>query len=42
MRQSNQKLEMRESRIFSEPLKKQIVKELVNKRLTLQQVMLDH
>ena len=42
MRQSNQKLEIRESRIFSESLKKQIVKELVNKRLTIQQVMLEH
>ena len=42
MRQIKQKLEIRESRVFSEPLKKQIVKELVNKRITIQQVMLEH
>lgn len=42
MRQIKQKLEIRESRVFSEPLKKQIVKELVNKRVTMQQVMLEH
>ena len=42
MRQIKQKLEIRERRVFSEPLKKQIVKDLVNKRVTIQQVMLEH
>ena len=42
MRQIKQKLEIRENRVFSEPLKKQIVKDLVNKRLTIQQVVLEH
>lgn len=42
MRQIKQKLEIRESRVFSEALKKQIVKDLVNKRLTIHQVMLEH
>lgn len=42
MKQSNQKLAIRESRIFSESLKKQIVKDLVNKRLTIRQVVIEH
>lgn len=42
MRQNKQKLEIREHRIFSEPLKRQIVKDLVNKRHTMKQVMLEH
>ncbi len=42
MRQSKEKLEIRESRIFSETLKKQIVKNLVNKRMTLSQVVVEH
>lgn len=42
MKQSNQKLAIRESRIFSESLKKQIVKDLVNKRLTISQVVIEH
>lgn len=42
MKQINQKLEIRENRVFSESLKKQIVKNLVNKRLTIHQVMLEH
>ena len=42
MKQSKQKLEIRENRVFSEALKKQVVKDLVNKRLTIQQVMLEH
>ncbi|HRQ49817.1 MAG TPA: hypothetical protein PLR74_04730, partial [Agriterribacter sp.] len=42
MRQIKQKLEIRENRVFSEPLKKQIVKDLVNKRITMRQVMLEH
>ena len=42
MRQIKQKLEIRESRVFSEALKKQIVKDLVNKRVTIQQVILEH
>lgn len=42
MKQSNQKLAIRESRIFSESLKKQIVKDLVNKRITISQVVIEH
>lgn len=42
MRQSKEKLEIREPRIFSETLKKQIVKDLVNKRMTLSQVVVEH
>lgn len=42
MKQNNQKLEIREKRIFSETLKKQIVKQLVNKRITLNQVVVEH
>lgn len=42
MRQIKQKLEIRERRIFSEPLKKQIVKDLVNKRNSINQVMSEH
>jgi transposase-like protein len=42
MKQSNQKLAIRECRIFSESLKKQIVKDLVNKRLTIRQVVIEH
>lgn len=42
MRQIKEKLEIRERRIFSETLKKQIVKNLVNKRMTLSQVVVEH
>lgn len=42
MKQISQKLEIREQRIFSETLKKQIVKQLVNKRITLNQVVVEH
>ena len=42
MQERKQKLEIREQRIFSETLKKQIVKQLVNKRLTLNQVVVEH
>lgn len=42
MRQSNQKLEIRDRRIFSESLKKQIIKELVNKRITIKQITREH
>jgi transposase-like protein len=42
MKQSNQKLEIREHRIFSETLKKQIVNQLVNKRISLNQVVVEH
>lgn len=42
MKQNSQKLEIREQRIFSEALKKQIVKQLVNKRITLNQVVVEH
>ena len=42
MKQSKQNLEIRAHRIFSEGLKKQIVKDLVSKRLTLRQVVLEH
>jgi len=42
MNQRNQKLAIREHRIFSEALKKQIVNQLVNKRITLNQVVVEH
>ncbi len=42
MRQIKEKLEIRERRIFSEPLKKQIVKDLVNKRNSINEVMSEH
>ncbi len=42
MGQIKQKLEIREQRVFSESLKKQIVRDLVAKRISLQQVVLEH
>ncbi len=43
MKQQNKpKLEIRERRIFSDELKKQVVKELVNKRTTMKKVMAEH
>ncbi len=42
MGQIKQKLEIREQRVFSEALKKQIVRDLVAKRISLQQVVLEH
>lgn len=42
MRQSKQKLEIRERRIFSEALKKQIVRDLISKKIKMRQVMLEH
>lgn len=42
MKKSKQKLVIREHRIFSESLKKQIVNQLVNKRITLNQVVVEH
>ncbi len=42
MKVCNQKLEIKEQRVFSEALKKRIVKELVNKRITIHQVILEH
>ena len=42
MKQNSQKLEIRENRIFSEVSKKQIVKQLVNKRMTIGQVVVEH
>ena len=42
MRQSKSKLEIRERRIFSDELKKKIVKDLVNKRTTIRSVMAEH
>jgi len=42
MRQIKSKLEIRERRIFSEELKKKIVKELVSKRTTVKSVSAEH
>jgi len=42
MRQSKSKLEIRERRVFSEDLKKKIVKDLVSKRATIRSVMTEH
>jgi len=42
MKERKQKLEIREQRIFSESLKKQIVNKLVNKRLSLNQIVAEH
>lgn len=41
-RQSGSKLEIRERRIFSDTFKKQVVKELVSKRTSVKQVMVEH
>lgn len=42
MRQIKSKLEIRERRIFSEELKKKVVKELVSKRITIRSVTAEH
>lgn len=42
MRQVKSKLEIRERRIFSEELKKKIIKDLVSKRTTIRSVMTEH
>lgn len=42
MGQVKKKLEIRERRIFSESLKKSIVKDLVSKRLTMKSASLEH
>ena len=42
MRQIKSKLEIRERRIFSEELKKKIVKDLIGKRTTIKTVALEH
>jgi transposase-like protein len=42
MRQNKGKLEIGERRIFSETLKRKIVKDLVDKRLTMKQVRTEH
>jgi transposase len=42
MRQIKSKLEIRERRIFSNELKKKIVKDLVSKRATIRSVMTEH
>lgn len=42
MRQIKSKLEIRERRIFSDELKKKIVKDLVSKRATIRSVMTEH
>lgn len=42
MNQISQKLGIRENRICSETLKKQKIKDLVNKRITLSQVVVEH
>lgn len=42
MRQIKSKLEIRERRIFSEELKKKIIKDLVGKRTTIRSVMTEH
>jgi transposase len=42
MRQSKSKLEIRERRIFSEELKKKVVKDLVSKRTTIKSLMMEH
>jgi transposase-like protein len=41
-RQNGSKLEIKERRIFSDALKKQVVKDLVSKRMSVKQVMADH
>lgn len=40
--QIKSKFEIREHRIFSEELKRQVVKELVNKRTTIKNIMAEH
>lgn len=42
MRQNKIKFEVRERRIFSEELKKKIVKDLVSKRTTIRSIMSEH
>jgi len=42
MRQIKSKLEIRERRIFSEEIKKKIIKDLVSKRTTIRSVMTEH
>lgn len=42
MQQKNQKLEIRDRRIFSDSLKRQVVKDLVSKKCTMRQVMAEH
>ena len=42
MGQTRKKLEIRERRIFSEDLKKKIVKDLISKRTTVQKVKVEH
>jgi len=42
MRQIKSKLEIRERRIFSEELKKKIIKDLIGKRTTIRSVMTEH
>jgi transposase len=42
MNQSKQKLEIRERRVFSEVLKKKIVKDLLSKRLTIKEATIEH
>jgi transposase len=42
MRQNKSKLEIRERRIFSEEIKKKIIKDLVSKRTTIRSVMTEH
>ena len=41
-RQSGSKLEIKERRIFSDALKKQVVKDLVSKRTSIKQAMAEH
>ena len=41
-RQIGSKLEIKERRIFSDALKKQVVKNLVSKRTSIKEVMLEH
>jgi len=41
-RQSGSKLEIKQRRIFSEVLKKQVVKDLVSKRTSVKELMLEH
>ena len=40
--QKQEKLEIKERRIFSDSLKKEAVKSLVNKRVTIDQLMKEH
>ena len=42
MRQNKSKLEIRERRIFSEELKRKVVKDLVNRRSTIRSLMAEH